>query len=59
MAGVEDGVIQGAGAVKKGGLNLDMRARFGRRSAVIMAVTRRGVARPGMAEKKGPPGGPA
>ena len=46
-------MIQGAGAVKKGGLNLDTRARFGRRGAVITAVTRRGVALPGMAEKKG------
>ena len=52
-------MIQGAGAVKKGGLNLDTRARFGRRSAVITAVTRRGVARPGMAEKKGVTGGAA
>ena len=59
MAGVEDGVIQGAGAVKKGGLNLDTRARFGRRGAVITAVTRRGVAWPGMAEKKGVTGGAA
>jgi len=58
VAGVEDGVVQGAGAVKKGGLNLDTRARFGRRGAVITAVTRRGVARPGMAEKKGVTGGP-
>ena len=59
MVGVEDGVVQGAGAVKKGGLNLDTRARFGRRGAVITAVTRRGVARPGMAEKKGVIGGAA
>ena len=49
MAGVEDGVVQGAGAVKKGGLNLDTRARFGRR----------GVGRLGMAEKKGVTGGAA
>jgi len=40
-------------------LNLDTRARFGRRGAVITAVTRRGVARPGMAEKKGVTGGAA
>ena len=57
MAGVEDGVVQGAGAVKKGGLNLDTRARFGRRGAGITAVTLCGVARPGMAEKKGVTGG--
>ena len=59
MAGVEDGEVQGAAAVKKGGLNLDTRARFGRHGAVITAVTRRGVARPGMAEKKGVTGGAA
>ena len=57
MAGVEDGEVQGAAAVKKGGLNLDTRARFGRRGAGITAVTLRGVARPGMAEKKGVTGG--
>ena len=57
MAGVEDGEVQGAAAVKKGGWNLDTRARFGRRGAGITAVTLRGVARPGMAEKKGVTGG--
>ena len=40
-------------------MNLDTRARFGRRGAVITAVTRCGVARPGMAEKKGVTGGAA
>ena len=57
MAGVEDGEVQGTTAVKKGGLNLDTRARFGRRGAGITTGTRRGVARPGMAEKKGVTGG--
>ena len=35
-AGMRDREVQGAAAVKKGGLNLDTRARYGRHGVGIM-----------------------